>query len=95
MFGNLLGTLHKFTKEEVKKKEVVEKQKDALKKVEEKTEREKEDMRNRKRMLFEEQKKKKKDIQILQIQLKRTEEFEQWENSKKSEVTSVCKLPAR
>ena len=33
MFGNLLGTLQKFTKDEVKQKEVVEKQKVALKKV--------------------------------------------------------------
>merc|ERR1719402_577698 len=89
MFGNLLGTLQKFTKDEVKQKAVVEKQKEVLKKVEEKTEREKEDMRNRKRELFEEQKRKKKDIQILQIQLKRTEEFEAWEASKKSEVNFI------
>ena len=34
MFGNLLGTLQKFTKDEVKQKEVVEKQKVALMKVE-------------------------------------------------------------
>ena len=46
-------------------------------------------MRNRKRELFDEQKKKKKDIQILQIQLKRTEEFEAWESSKKSEVMTL------
>ena len=89
MFGNLLGTLQKFTKDEVKQKEVVEKQKVALLKVEEKTEREKEEMRNRKRELFDEQRKKKKDIQILQIQLKRTEEFEAWEASKKSEVNFI------
>merc|ERR1711962_901782 len=89
MFGNLLGTLQKFTKDEVKKKDVVEKQKDKIKKVEEKNEREKEEMRNRKRELFDEQKKKKKDIQIIQIQLKRTEEFEAWQNSKKSEVNFI------
>ena len=89
MFGNLLGTLQKFTKDEVKQKEVVEKQKVALLKVEEKNEREKEEMRNRKRELFDEQRKKKKDIQILQIQLKRTEEFEAWEASKKSEVNFI------
>merc|ERR1712130_54369 len=46
-------------------------------------------MRNRKRELFDEQRKKKKDIQILQIQLKRTEEFEAWEASKKSEVNFI------
>merc|ERR1712080_522450 len=34
-------------------------------------------------------KKKKKDIQIIQIQLKRTEEFEAWQNSKKSEVNFI------
>merc|ERR1719320_1560042 len=89
MFGNLLGTLQKFTKDEVKQKEVVEKQKVALKKVEEKNEREKEEMRNRKRELFDEQRKEKKSIQILQIQLKRTEEFEAWETSKKSEVNFI------
>jgi len=88
MFGNLLGTLQKFTKEQKEQKQE-QKQKEVLKKVEEKTEREKEDMRNRKRELFEEQKKKKKDIQILQIQLKRTEEFEAWEASKKSEVNFI------
>merc|ERR1719402_761355 len=78
-----------FTKDEVKQKEVVEKQKVALKKVEEKNEREKEEMRNRKRELFDEQRKEKKSIQILQIQLKRTEEFEAWETSKKSEVNFI------
>merc|ERR1719474_147594 len=52
-------------------------------------EREKEEMRNRKRELFDEQRKEKKSIQILQIQLKRTEEFEAWETSKKSEVNFI------
>ena len=46
-------------------------------------------MRNRKRELFDEQRKEKKSIQILQIQLKRTEEFEAWETSKKSEVNFI------
>merc|ERR1712130_625430 len=89
MFGALVGTLQKFNKEEIKKKDVLEKKKVVEKKVEEKTEREKEEMRNRKRELFDEQRKKKKDIQILQIQLKRTEEFEAWEASKKSEVNFI------
>ena len=89
ILGNLMGTLQNFTKDEVKQEEVVEKQKVSLMKVEEKNEREKEEMRNRKRELFDEQRKKKKDIQILQIQLKRTEEFEAWEASKKSEVNFI------
>merc|ERR1712066_31253 len=58
-------------------------------KVEEKTEREKEEIKNRKRELFDEQKKKKKDIQVIQIQMKRVEEYEAWEKSKKSEVNFI------
>merc|ERR1712059_165097 len=49
MFGALVGTLKKFTKDEVKKKEVVEKKKLVEKRVDEKSEREKEEMRNKKR----------------------------------------------
>merc|ERR1712130_568997 len=89
MFGALVGTLKKFTKDEIAKKETVEKKKQVEKKVEEKNEREKEEIRNRKRELFEEQKKKKKDIQIIQIQMKRVEEYETWETSKKSEVNFI------
>merc|ERR1712233_135808 len=89
MFGALVGTLQKFNKEEIKKKDVLEKKKVVEKKVEEKTEREKEEIKNRKRELFDEQKKKKKDIQIIQIQMKRVEEYEAWEKSKKSEVNFI------
>merc|ERR1712173_155895 len=76
MFGALVGTLQRFNKEEIKKKDVLEKKKVVEKKVEEKTEREKEEIKNRKRELFDEQKKKKKDIQIIQTQMKRVEEYE-------------------
>jgi len=89
MFGALVGTLQKFNKEEIKKKDVLEKKKVVEKKVEEKTEREKEEIKNRKKELFDEQKKKKKDIQILQIQMKRVEEYEAWEKSKKAEVNFI------
>merc|ERR1712059_142590 len=89
MFGARVGTLKKFTKDEVKKKEVVEKKKLVEKRVDEKSEREKEEMRNKKRELFDEQKKKKKDIQIITIQMKRVEEYEMWENSKKQEVNFI------
>merc|ERR1712106_715879 len=88
MFGALVGTLQKFNKEEIKKKDVLEKKKVVEKKVEEKTEREKEEIKNRKRELFDEQKKK-KDIQIIQIQMKRVEEYEAWEKSKRSEVNFI------
>ena len=47
ILGNLLGTLQNFTKDEVKQKEVVEKQKVSLMKVEEKNEREMGEMRKR------------------------------------------------
>ena len=89
MFGALVGTLQRFNKEEIKKKDVLEKKKVVEKKVEEKTEREKEEIKTRKRELFDEQKKKKKDIQIIQIQMKRVEEYEAWEKSKKSEVNFI------
>jgi len=89
MFGALLGTLKGFTKDEVKKKDLLEKKKTVEKRVEEKSEKEKEEVRNKKRELFEEQKKKKKDIQIIQIQMKRVEEYECWENSKKQEVNFI------
>merc|ERR1712025_868496 len=56
---------------------------------EERSEKEKEEVRNKKRELFEEQKKKMKDIQIIQIQMKRVEEYECWENSKKQEVNFI------
>merc|ERR1711892_177415 len=89
MFGALVGTLQKFNKEEIKKKDVLEKKKVVERKVEEKTEREKEEIKNRKKELFDEQKKKKKDIQIIQIQMKRVEEYEAWEKSKRSEVNFI------
>lgn len=89
MFGSLLGTLKKFTKEEVQKKDVVDKKKLVEKKVEEKTEKEKEEIKTKKRELFYEHKKKKKDIQIIQIQMKRVEEYETWESSKKKEVNFI------
>merc|ERR1712025_1349634 len=70
MFGALVGTLQKFNKEEIKKKDVTEKKKVVELKVEERTEKEKEEIKNRKRELFSEQKKKKKDILIIQKQMK-------------------------
>lgn len=85
MFGALVGTLQKFNKEEIKKKDVLEKKKVVEKNVEEKVEKEKEEIKNKKRELFYEQKKKKKDIQIIQIQMKRVEEYEIWEKSKQFE----------
>ena len=89
MFGALVGTLQRFNKEEVKKKDVTEKKKVVEMKVEEKTEKEKEEIRNRKRELFTEQKKKKKDIQVLHIQMKRVEDFEIWEKSKQKEANFI------
>ena len=89
MFGALVGTLQKFNKEEIKKKDVTEKKKVVELKVEERTEKEKEEIKNRKRELFSEQKKKKKDIQIIQIQMKRVEDFDIWEKSKQKEVNFI------
>ena len=63
----------------------MEKKKEVEKIVEEKVEKEKEEIKNKKRELFYEQKKKKKDIQIIQIQMKRVEEYEIWEKSKQFE----------
>ena len=89
MFGALVGTLQKFNKEEIKKKDVTEKKKVVELKVEERTEKEKEEIKNRKRELFSEQKKKKKDIQIIQIQMKRVEDFDIWEKSKQKEANFI------
>jgi len=89
MFGALVGTLQKFNKEEVKKKDVTEKKKIVEMKVEERTEKEKEEIKNRKRELFSDQKKKKKDIQIIQTQMKRVEDYEIWEKSKQQEVNFI------
>ena len=89
MFGALVGTLQRFNKEEVKKKDVTEKQKEKLMKVEERTEKEKEEIKNRKRELFTDQKKKKQDIKILHIQMRRVEEYETWEKSKKQEANFI------
>ena len=57
MFGALVGTLQKFNKEEIKKKDVLVKKKEVEKNVEEKVEKEKEEIKNKKRELFYEQKK--------------------------------------
>ena len=46
MFGALVGTLQKFNKEEIKKKDVTEKKKVVDLEVEEKTEKEKEEIKN-------------------------------------------------
>merc|ERR1711957_736224 len=66
-----------------------QKKQDVEKKVEEKTEREKEEMKAKKRELFDDQKKKKRDIEILQIQMKRVEEYEEWEKSKRREINFI------
>ena len=58
-------------------------------KVEERTEKEKEEIKNRKRELFTDQKKKKQDIKILHIQMRRVEEYETWEKSKKQEANFI------
>ena len=50
MFGALVGTLQKFNKEEIKKKDVTEKKKVVDLKVEEKTEKEKEDIKKLKKL---------------------------------------------
>merc|ERR1712110_493048 len=56
---------------------------------EERTEKEKEEIKNRKRELFTDQKKKKQDIKILHIQMRRVEEYETWEKSKKQEANFI------
>ena len=86
MFGALVGTLQRFNKEEIKKKDVTEKKKVVDLKVEEKTEKEKEDIKNRKRELFSKQRKEKQDLKIIHIQMRRVEEFEVWEKSKQKEL---------
>ena len=53
--------------EEIKKKDVTEKKKVVDLKVEEKTEKEKEDIKNRKRELFSRQRKEKQDLKIIHI----------------------------
>ena len=81
--------MQKFNKEEIKKKDVTEKKKVVDLKVEEKTEKEKEDIKNRKRELFSKQRKEKQDLKIIHIQMRRVEEFEIWEKSKQKEINFI------
>ena len=89
MFGALVGTLERFSKEEVKKKSLLDKKKKVEEKVEEKTEREKEELKQKRRELFEEEKKTKHEIKIIEVQMRRMEEFETWEKSKLQEANYI------
>merc|ERR1712083_788444 len=48
-------------------------------------EKEREDANRQKKELFEDKRKKEKEIKVLQVQMKRAEEFETWERSKRKE----------
>ena len=89
MFGSLLGTLQKFRQDENKVRERDQKKKEVEKKIEEKTEKEKEEARNMKKNLFTERTKQQKEIRVLEIQMRRVQEYETWEQGKKREMKAI------
>merc|ERR1719474_1489875 len=68
---------------------MTEKKKEVEKKIDEKTEKEKEELKLKRKELLDEQKQKKQDIRILQAQMQRVEVYEEWETSKKMEKSFI------
>merc|ERR1719384_1134711 len=85
MFGSILGTLQRFRADESKDKDRDLKKRKIEAKIDQKTEKEKEEAIRQKKELFEDKRKKEKEIKVLQVQMKRAEEFETWERSKRKE----------
>jgi len=67
MFGNLLGTLQKFRQDENKIKDRELKKREIELKIEEKTEKEKDDAKRKKHELFTERDKQKQELRVLQV----------------------------
>ncbi|CAB4060454.1 PNN [Lepeophtheirus salmonis] len=88
MFGNLMGTLQKFKREETRVLSSTReaKKREVEKKIEDRSEKEREDARRQKTELLAERSRKQKEIRLLQIQMKRVEEFEVWETSKRRQM---------
>merc|ERR1712062_822580 len=85
MFGSILGTLQKFRADETKDKDREQKRRKIETKIDQKTEKERAEAIKQKQELFEDKKKKELEIKVLQVQMKRAEEFEIWERSKRKE----------
>ncbi|TRY77930.1 hypothetical protein TCAL_07725 [Tigriopus californicus] len=89
MFGNLLGTLQRFRQDETKIKDKVEKKREIEQKIDEKTAREKQELMQEKRNLVQEKKRQQHEIRVIQVQMKRVEQFEAWEKAKRHEMNSI------
>jgi len=85
MFGSILGTLQKFRADETKDKDREQKRRKIETKIDQKTEKERAEAIKQKQELFEDKKKKEMEIKVLQVQMKRAEEFEVWERCKRKE----------
>merc|ERR1712110_902723 len=85
MFGSILGTLQRFRADESKDKDRDLKKRKIEAKIDQKSEKEKEEAIRQKKELFEDKKKKEREIKVLQVQMKRAEEFETWERNKRKE----------
>lgn len=85
MFGSILGTLQRFRADENKDKDRELKKRKIEAKIDQKNEKEREEAVRQKKELFEDKKIKEREIKVLQVQMKRAEEFETWERSKRKE----------
>lgn len=83
MFGSIMGTLQTFVRDENRGKEREMKKREIEKKIEQRTEEEKEEAIKAKTQLFEEKRRKEREIKALQLQMRRVEDFETWEASKR------------
>ena len=81
--GASLGTLQTFVRDENRGKEREMKKREIEKKIEKRTEEEKEEAVREKHELFEEKRRQEREIKALQLQMRRVEEFETWEQSKR------------
>merc|ERR1719270_1928732 len=89
MFGNLLGTLQQFKKDETRVRDREQKKREVEKKIEEKTEKEKEEAKRTKYELFSEKKKQQQELKMLQIQMERVQQYELWEKNKRREMQYI------
>jgi len=83
MFGSIMGTLQTFVRDENRGKERDLKKREIEKKIEQRTEEEKEEAFKAKTQLFQDKRHKEREIKALQLQMRRVEEFEAWEACKR------------